>query len=256
MQMIRTMLLGLCLINSAQAAHVEHLLWEKVPLTIHLPINEERLVYFNEPIKLLGQSDVPALNILKVKDRLYLKAYKAFKHIRVIVHIPSRDEIVLLNLKAEGDYKTTTPIEIITENKTSKSQSSPSHYEYNAIQLTRFAIHQLYSPERLQKISTSIVRDPMHTHKTVTLFYGASIEAHPIASWRSNYLYVTAVELKNLLNKSITLKPKDLLGNWQTASFYPSHHLKPRSQHHSTTIFLVSNKPFSESLKDIERYHR
>jgi len=77
--MIRTMLLGLCLINSAQAAQVEHRLWQKVPLNISLPINQERLVYFNEPIKLLGQSDVPALNILKVKDRLYLKAYKSFR---------------------------------------------------------------------------------------------------------------------------------------------------------------------------------
>ncbi|WP_457603856.1 DUF3438 family protein, partial [Legionella pneumophila] len=49
---------------------------------------------------------------------------------------------------------------------------------------TRFAIQALYSPERVREIPEGIYRSPMQTNKTIPLFYGASIEAHPLASWR------------------------------------------------------------------------
>lgn len=256
MQMIKTLSLWLCLINLSHALQSEHMVWEKVPLNIELPVNQERLIQFPQAIKIIDQNLSPALNILKVKGSLYLKAKDNFKNARIIVQLIPDGEVIILNLKADKHFNNTTPIEILTDDPKRETQTANSHYEYNAIQLTRFAIQALYAPERVQHIPNGVYRTPMQTQRTIALFYGASIDAHPIASWRGGSLHVTAIELKNLLNKTISLKPDGLIGHWQTASFYPSNHLPSRNQHESTTVFLVSDKPFHEALIEHTRYSR
>jgi len=256
MRMINILILGLCFIKGAYALQSEHMVWEKVPLNIELPIKQERLIQFPKAIKIIDQNLSPALDILKVKGSLYLKAQGSFKHARIIVQLIPDGEVIILNLKADEQFNNSTPIEILTDDPKRESQVANSHYEYNAIQLTRFAIQALYAPERVQQIPNGVYRTPMQTHRTIPLFYGASIEAHPIASWRGGYLHVTAVELKNLLNKAVTLKPDNLIGHWQTASFYPTNRLPARNNHESTTVFLVSDTPFHQALIQHARYSR
>ena len=256
MRMIKTLSLWLCLINLSYALQSEHMVWEKVPLNIELPVKQERLIQFSQAIKIIDQNLSPALDILKVKGSLYLKAQDNFKNARIIVQLIPDGEVIILNLKADKQFNNTTPIEVLTDDPTRESQAASSHYEYNAIQLTRFAIQALYAPDRVHHIPNSVYRTPMQTHKTIPLFYGASIEAYPIASWRGGSLHVTAVELKNLLNKTIRLKPEGLIGHWQTASFYPTNRLLARNNHESTTVFLVSDKPFHEALIQHARYSR
>ncbi len=256
MRMIKTLSLWLCFINMSYALQSEHMVWEKVPLNIELPVKQERLIQFPQAIKSIDQNLSPALDILKVKGSLYLKAQDNFKHARIIVQLIPDGEVILLNLKADEHFNNTTPIEILTDDPKREGKAASSHYEYNAIQLTRFAIQALYAPERVQQIPNGVYRTSMQTHTTIPLFYGASIEAHPIASWRGGSLHVTAIELKNLLNKTIRLKPENLIGHWQTASFYPSSLLPARTHHESTTVFLVSEKPFHEALIEHARYSR
>ncbi|WP_133130235.1 TIGR03749 family integrating conjugative element protein [Legionella yabuuchiae] len=256
MRIIKTLSLWICFINMSYALQSEHMVWEKVPLNIELPIKQERLIQFPQVIKIIDQNLSPALDILKVKGSLYLIAQDSFKHARIIVQMIPDGEVILLNLKADEQFNNTTPIEILTDDPKREGQAANSHYEYNAIQLTRFAIQALYAPERVQQIPNGVYRTPMQTHKTIPLFYGASIEAHPIASWRGGALHITAIELKNLLNKTIKLKPDNLIGHWQTASFYPTNRLLSRNKHESTTVFLVSDKPFHEALIQHARYSR
>ncbi len=256
MKTIKIFLLSLCLTSLSYALQSEHLVWEKVPLTVELPIKQERLIQFPQTIKIIDQQLSQNLDVLKVKGSLYLKAQDAFKQARIIVQLIPDGEVIILNLKADADYNNTTPIEILTDDPKRDSQSAASHYEYNAIQLTRFAIQSLYVPERVRQIPSGVYRTPMKTHKTINLFYGASIEAHPIASWRGGALHITAVELKNLLNHPATLKPSDLIGHWQTASFYPSARLSARTQHESTMVFLVSDQSFHEALTMHTRFSR
>ncbi|WP_133127686.1 TIGR03749 family integrating conjugative element protein [Legionella nagasakiensis] len=256
MKTIKIMLLSLIITSSSYALQGEHLVWEKVPLTIELPNKQERLIQFPQTIKIIDQQLSPNLEILKVKGSLYLKAQAPFKQARIIVQLIPDGEVIILNLKADDQFNNTTPIEILTDDPKRESKDAASHYEYNAIQLTRFAIQSLYAPERVRQIPNGVYRTPMQTHKTTNLFYGASIEAHPIASWRGGSLYVTAVELKNLLDRPMTLKPSGLIGHWQTASFYPSARLSPRSQHESTVVFLVSTQSFHEALTMHTRFSR
>ena len=256
MRMIKIISLWLCLINLSYALQSEHMVWEKVPLSIELPIKQERLIQFPQNIKIIDQNLSPALDVLKVKSSLYLKAQDAFKQARIIVQLIPDGEVIILNLNASEQFTNTTPIEILTDDPKRESEASNSHYEYNPIQLTRFAIQALYAPARVQQIPNGIYRTPMQTHKTISLFYGASIEAHPIASWRGGSLHITAVELKNLLNKSMRLKADNLIGQWQTASFYPSNQLAARTHHESTTVFLVSDIPFHQAINHQARYSR
>lgn len=248
--------LGLSFISSSYALQSEHLLWEKVPLSIELPINKERLLHFSKTIKIIDQQLSPHLEVLKVQGSLYLKAKEAIKESRLIVQLQPEGEVIILNLKANEKANNTNPIEITMEESNPEQASASSHYEYNAIQLTRFAIQALYAPERVREIPEGVYRSPMQTHKNIPLFYGASIEAHPLASWRGGSLYVTAVELKNLLNKEVALHFEDLMGHWQTASFYPKSILAPRNQHESSMVFLVSEQAFAPSLTAQARFSR
>lgn len=248
--------LGFAVMHLSYALQSEHLLWEKVPLTIELPLNQERLVQFPQTIKVIDQQLSTHLDILKVKGSLYLKAKESFKESRLIVQLLPEGEVIILNLNANEKAINTTPIEILIDDPKATHHAESSQYEYNAIQLTRFAIHALYSPERVREIPEGIYRTPMQTNKTIPLFYSASIEAHPLASWRGGNLYVTAVDLKNLLNKPVHLQFSKLMGHWQTASFYPKSKLPARNQHESTTVFLISDQPFAAALTQHARYSR
>ncbi len=128
------------------------------------------------------------------------------------------------------------------------SASASSQYDYSAVTLTRFAIQSLYAPKRLILTPEGIHRAPMQTEKHVPLFYGASIDAMPLASWRAGPLFITAVELKNLLSHPISIDAKTIKGDWQTAALYPSTQLPSQDKHETTTIFLVSSKPFDKAL--------
>lgn len=134
--------------------------------------------------------------------------------------------------------------------------ASAGNYEVNAVSLTRFGIQQLYAPKRLITTPEEIHRAPMETEKHVPLFYGAAIDAMPIASWRAGALFVTAVELKNLTPHAISIDIKTVKGDWQTASIYPSTHLPARDKHETTTIFLVSTKPFQDALHGRKEFVR
>ena len=129
-------------------------------------------------------------------------------------------------------------------------------FEVNAVTLTRFAIQSLYSPKRLITTPEEIHRVPMETEKHVPLFYGAAIDAMPIASWRAGALYMTAVELKNLTTHPISIDIKNAKGNWQTAAMYPTAKLPSRDKHETTTVFLVSTRPFQDALDGRKEFVR
>ncbi|HCJ1069230.1 TPA: TIGR03749 family integrating conjugative element protein [Legionella pneumophila] len=250
------LIIGLGVMHLSYALQSEHLVWEKVPLNIELPVNQERLIQFPQAIKIIDQQLNPEIDVLKVKSSLYLKAKDSFKDNRLIVQLLPEGEVIILNLKADSQMTNTTPIEILIDDPKTNHNAASSQYEYNAIQLTRFAIQALYSPERVREIPEGIYRTPMQTHKTIPLFYGASIEAHPLASWRGSNLYITAVDLKNMLNKPLNLQFSNLMGHWQTASFYPRNILPARNQHENTTVFLVSDQPFTAALIQQGRFNR
>lgn len=147
------------------------------------------------------------------------------------------------------DTAKTNPIEHQTSTKHMGSTPTIASPHITVIALTRFAVQQLYAPKRLLVTSPSIYRIPMHAHKSVDLVRDGSVLAMPLASWQGGDHYITAVLLRNQLPNRLTVSPHQLCGHWQTATIFPQATLGPRGEiTDSTTVFLVSNQPFMESL--------
>lgn len=241
------------------ALDAEHVLWDKTPIHLSLSLEEERLINFPQAINIIDNEAGKKIKVLKIQDTLYIKANVAFDNKRLLVQLMPQGEVIILNLSANENISASKPVEILLENKdepSSNQQDTASNFDINSITLTRFAIQSLYAPQRLLVIPEGIGRIPMQTRRQISLIYGASMESRPIISWHGGAFYVTAVELKNLLNKEVVVDPRRMIGNWQTATFYPTNTLAPRGKEDTTTVFLVSDRPFNEALATGREYVR
>lgn len=259
-QHIKWFLAGIVLLSNIQAFALdsEHVLWDKTPIPINISLAEERLVRFPQAISIVDNEAIDNMAILKVQDALYLKAKEEFHNKRLLVQLMPQGEVIILSLSADKEIHSNKPVEILIEEiaqDTNKSELT-SNLDNNAITLTRFAIQSIYAPERLLVIPEGVSRTPMQTRRQITLFYGASIEARPLISWHGGEFYVTAVELKNQLNKEIVIDPRHMIGHWQTATFYPSNTLAGRTKKDTTTVFLISDRPFNEALASDREFVR
>ncbi|KTD04437.1 hypothetical protein Lgee_0190 [Legionella geestiana] len=239
------------------ALDAEHVLWDKTPIHLSLSLNEERLVHFPQAISIVDNEAGDKITVLKVQDALYLKGKQAFENKRLLVQLMPQGEVIILTLSANDKITASKPIEVLLESKEEAgAPQSANAFDINAITLTRFAIQSLYAPQRLLVIPDGVSRTPMQTRRLISLVYGASMEARPLISWHGGAFYVTAVELKNLLNKDVIVDPRRMSGNWQTATFYPTNTLAPRGKEDTTTVFLVSDRPFHEALVRAREYVR
>ncbi|MDW9178628.1 TIGR03749 family integrating conjugative element protein [Legionella pneumophila] len=242
----------------ALALNAEHVLWDKTPIPIELSLNDERLIHFPQAISIVDNEAANQTAVLKIQDALYLKGKEVFKNKRLLVQLMPQGEVIILNLSVNDKTHDVKPIDVLLDPKesTSTSQETANPLDLNTVTLTRFAIQSLYAPQRLLVIPDGVGRVPMQTRKLVNLFYGASIEARPLISWHGGTFYVTAMELKNLLNKEVIVDPRQMTGNWQTATFYPTNTLSPRGKEDTTTLFLVSDSPFGTAFSSSREYVR
>ncbi|EHL30512.1 TIGR03749 family integrating conjugative element protein [Legionella drancourtii] len=251
----------------ADIPNAQHALWDKIPIHITLPLNQERVIHFPLAITIVdSELEKKDTGIMKNLDVLYFNAHQEFTNKRLIVQLMPEGEVIVLTVSASKEATDVTPIEVLvaarederaphSESEVS-SQEAPKVSEFNPVLLTRYAIQSLYSPERLLVTPPGLIRTPMRTHKSIVLVNKASVLARPLISWQGGDLYVTAVELKNALMKAVEIKPQDLIGHWQTASFYPSNVLQPRGREDTTTVFVVSDRPFGESLSQTQGFVR
>ncbi len=114
--------------------------------------------------------------------------------------------------------------------------------------MTRFAAQQLYAPARLIKPVPGIYRVSVARQNTTYLIKGEVINATPLASWQSKSLYVTAIELTNTSSQFITLDPRKIRGEWRTATFQHNRLHPAGSEADSTTLYLISDRPFHEKM--------
>ena len=237
------------------AANTEHVVWDKTPIHLNLSINQERLIRFPQAVQVVESEAGQKVSVLKVQDAVYLKAVEPFSNKRLLIQLMPQGEVIILSLSANDKINATDTIEILLEKKEA-TQETKNNLDINAITLTRFAIQLLYAPDRLLVIPEGVSRTPMQTRRDIQLVHGASISAHPLASWHGGDFYVTAIELKNQLKQEVILDPRHIVGNWQTATFYPTNTLSGRGHEDTTTVFLVSDRPFNEAVQASREFVR
>jgi integrating conjugative element protein (TIGR03749 family) len=222
--------LGVLLTNVGMANDVEHVIWDKTPIHMTLPLNQERQIRFASPVNIIDSELDEHVDVMKLKDVLYITSHNTFTNKRLIVQLMPEGETIVLSLTTEKEATNTTPLEVLLSEKEHTETQEVQTLDFNAITLTRFAIQSLYSPERLLNTPPGINRTPMRTQKNINLVYGSSISARPLISWRGGDLYITAVQLKNDLNKDVEIDPRQFLGHWQTATLFPRNALEPRGK--------------------------
>jgi len=80
------------------------------------------------------------------------------------------------------------------------------------------------------------------------VFDSKAIQAKPLASWRKGGLYVTAVKLRNMTEKSLLVDFNQIEGTWLASSVEKSTLAKYGLLGDSTYMYLISDKPFDEAL--------
>ena len=97
----------------------------------------------------------------------------------------------------------------------------------------------------------------MATHEHCTIEHLAEVfrqsQEEIISEWR---LQAGKLLRELNLNKPTIIDPRQVLGNWQTATFYPTNTLPSRSNKETTTVFVTSSRPFGEALQDSREFVR
>lgn len=231
----------------------ERIVWDKTPIKLTLRVGRERRVSFPGDVR-VGVSPALAdrLRTQSVDGTVYWLAAKAFQTTRVQVREIDTGRVYLIDLQAKEQEGGNTPVEIHLRTSASDSDGSDSREDtaerLDYVALTRYAAHQMYAPKRLLRDPPGVFRARLNVKKPVPLVRGGAVEALPLAAWRGGGLYVTAVKLRNVTNAPVTLDPRDLRGQWLTATFQHARLLPHGDEAGTTCVYLISARPFEESL--------
>ena len=256
--------LGLVAVT-ATADTPERVLWEKRPINVQLQIGHERLIHFPDEMRYwLPDSIKHKVSVLAANGVLYIKALESFPQTRIRVQGLSDQQVFLLDVMA-GEVETGgNELIVITQESVrnlSKETTSLKTTEDWRIRLTRYAAQQLYAPERLAGGDSAIKRIALELSTPVPLIRGGLVETVPIASWQGNGLTVTAVKIRNLSMQPLQLRFEKyntlpvlnlngrLRGDWLAATVQHDYLGLAGGESDTTTLYLVSNQSFLESLK-------
>ncbi len=238
----------------------EILRWNRAPLSIHLPVGQERYIWFPGRVQPgVPPNLVSKLRVQAVNDTIYLQASEPFETTRLPVRDLTNGDFYLFDIRT-SDQASTTPLRVVKvtgndqqafiEGAEAAAESDTNQGD-GYLRLTRFAAQQSYAPERLIKQEPGIHNVPMPSagQPVKGLLGTAPLETVPVASWRGRGgLYVTSVRVRNRTDRSLALDPRSAVGQWLTATFH-HHGLAPAGEPGDTsTLYLISDRPFLEAL--------
>lgn len=234
----------------------DRVVWDRTPIRVVLPVGTERLVHFPEHAVRVGVPDTLPLRTLSVDGTVYWQAQAAFDRVRVIVQgLDEGSGYYLIDLEAR-EAASAVPLAILrpgAERPThaqTHAPEEPPHQNLDYVALTRFAAQQMYAPARLRPAHPQ-VRPVAVPEDPIALVRGGAVEAVPLIGWRHRGLYVTAVRLQNQTGAPVVLDPRDLRGEWLAATFQHARLLPHGDEADTTAVYLLSRRPFAESLAGV-----
>lgn len=243
---------------------VEHVVWTNTPIRLLLPVGVERRIDFPVPVRLEWPDAVrdKTENLqLRENGSIYWTAKDPFERQRVNV-LTDTGYSYLLDVEAKNgasdhpmviidDRVSPQSSNIIDDNDpASLSKPAARFYQYDYIELTRYASKNLFAPPRLAKPLPGVARVPIDSEVEYPLFKGGDLQLHPIAQWKAATmptLYVTAMHVtSNNATSETYLNPRLLRGDLLAAT--PQHdYVKPKGQEGESTVwYLVTARPFQE----------
>lgn len=233
---------------SLNAVEVESVEYSGLPIDLAIPTRSERLVRFPSAVVVDIPHDLDDhLETEIIDNNVFWKADKAFSRTRIKVKTTEQPPHWFILYLSGSDSAPSTPIQV-QRRVAPAAHSSSSTSLPEPIALSRWASQWVYAPKRLRKAFPGAVSTYVDHTPTLRLFYGAGIEATPIAAWRTHKWHLTVVSIRNLTDQVIEWDPTNVRGHWRTAT--PQHGwLDPKgSDSDQTHLYLVSKQPWPESL--------
>ena len=238
----------------AEPLPAERIEWTKTPIAVELKVDAETQIQFPAPIKVGMPGSLKAeLRAQSVGDTVYLKPSTVFDATRLIVQTRDGGHTYLLDVSASEIAQKSSALRIVdvdaerTASEPTLTDDASTLPAQDPVTLTRFAARQLFAPQRLFQTAKGIVREPV-SDAPVDLVRGGTITARPLIAWRSSTLHVTAVRLVNASPSAIDLDPRELRGEWLTATFQHNRLLPAHDEADTTVVYLVSDRPFAMAL--------
>jgi len=237
-------LLGLLLIPAAQAVEILH--WQRLPLSVPLIVGQERIVFVDRNVRVgVPTSAAGRLRVQSAGGAVYLRASEPIEPTRLQLQDADTGALILLDISAraakEGEPDL-EPVRIVEGEATPDSTAQlPPRQTPTPVVLTRFAAQNLYAPLRTVESVPGIMRVNLRRDvKLDTLLPTLPVQATPLAAWRLEDRWVTAVRLTNTSDDWITLDPRLLQGNFLTATFQHPTLGASGMPEDTTVVYLVT----------------
>lgn len=242
---------------------VDHVIWKNIPITIVLPVGVERRIDFPTAVRIEWPDTVGDKTSLQIRENgsLYWTAAEPFSRQRVNVFSMAGPDSWLLDVEARADASPRTLVILddrfndAADVGVSEPQplSDADRYRHDGVDMVRFAAQNLYAPSRLITPLAGVVRVPVTTQE-VPLHRGGALRTTPITQWKSSTippLYVTAVRVTATATATqpTTLDPRNLRGEWLSATPQHGQVGMAGDQDDTTVWYLVSSRPFEESIQ-------
>lgn len=230
--------------------------WERVPLTVPLVVGQERVLFIDHPFR-VGVPDAVRgrLRAQNAEGALYLRASGRFDPTRVQIEETDTGEVILLDVNAAAPKVGERPLEplrILEADNTRPERTIPyAKTERNPptaaagpdtpvpVALTRYAAQSLYAPLRTVEPLEGIEIVPLPVSLPLDgLAPNLSVRAKALCAWRLQDFWVTAIRLTNQTSRWLALDPRELQGDFWSATFQHQT-LGPSGDPTDTTVVYI-----------------
>lgn len=255
------------------ASAVEILRWDRIPLALPLIIGQERIVFVDQNVRVgLPRNLVDKLRVQSTGGALYLLAKEPIEPTRLQLQNMNSGEIMLVDIIAtegKSNQAAPEPVKIVAgespatrygqvSSKPSSGRaaaptvqtsvqsadedpSKPRRETPLPVVMTRYAAQMLYAPLRTVEPVDGIAQVNLKRGLDLTtLLPTLPVGASALGSWRLDGYWVTAVKLRNTSAQHLTLDPRDLMGDFVSATFQHPYLGAKGDASDTTTVYLVT----------------
>lgn len=231
----------------AAAQGVELMRWERLPLAVPLVINQERVVFVDEDVRVGVPSTLTGkLRVQSTDGTLYLRASEPIAPTRLQLQSITTGEIILLDIAATPGDQPLEPVRILKNAQGQTTEAEPSTVPVPErtpipVALTRYAAQSLYAPLRTVEPLPGVRRVPLKLRTELsTLLPTENVSSTPIAAWRLGDYWLTAVKLRNRGSETVQLDPRRLQAKLFAAAFQHAFLGPVGSAEDTTVAYLVT----------------
>ena len=194
---------------------VELMRWERLPLPVPLVVGHERVVFLDEDVRVgLPSALAGKLRVQSAGGTLYLLASEAIAPSRLQLQSVATGQLILLDIAASPGDRPLEPVRIVRSEPGQTPVELPASAPSTTpvpVALTRYAAQSLYAPLRTVEALPGVRRVALTlTDELPTLLPTENVASTPIAAWRLDEYWVTAVKLRNRGAQPVQLDPRRL----------------------------------------------